>query len=192
MLTQGALLTNEKFAGLAHDGHRHKENAANSDQNHQGEDPGGTHHGNKHHHQGDEGAGGLGDGLADHLPQGINVAGVAAHDIAGGVSVKVAQGQTLHFGEHFITDALLGALADGDHQKLLEEGCQHTNGKNAADLNEVLQQRCVVGAAAFHHGDDVVIHQVAHVLAALGGGKGAGHDAQQHTDQGGDVLLHIA
>ena len=189
---QGALLTDEEFACLANDLHSDEQNAGHSEQDHQRQDPGGPDHGDEYHHQGDDGAGALGDGLGDHLPQGVDVTGIAGHNVARSVGIKVTQRKLLHFGKHLVPDDLLRTLADADHQKLMQEGGQHTANKDQSDLDQVLDQRAKVGRTGGHHGQDVIVYQVADVLAAFGLHQGGDHDTQQHHDQSGDVFSHIA
>ena len=190
--TQRALLADEILGRPLHNEHGHGQNAHDGEDHHNGQHPGGLQHGDKDHRKGDGGADGLGNGLGDHLPQGVDVAGVAGHDVAGGVGVEIAQGQTLHFGEHLIPDGLLGALTDTHHQKLLQKGAHHAHGKDAADFHKEGQQRGEVGASGFHHGQNVIIHQSAQGFAAGGLGDGGAKNTQQNHNQNGDVLLHVA
>ena len=190
--TEGFLLADEVFAGLAHHGHGHEHDAGDGEHGDNGQNPGGLEHGGEDHHQCDDGGEGLGDGLGNHLPEGINVAGVAGHDVAGGIGVEVAQGELLHFGEQLIANGFLGALANPDHQELLEEIGQHTGTEDTGNTDEVFDQRGVVRGAGGHHGQNVVIHQIADVLTAPGLGNGGDHDADHYGQQVGDVIFQIA
>ena len=98
----------------------------------------------------------------------------------------------LHFGEHFIPDGFLGALADGHHQKLLQEGSHHATGKDTGDAQEVFHQGTEIGGTGCHHGKNIVIHQMADVFAALGLGEGSDDDAEDDDDQIDSIGLHIA
>ena len=57
----------------------------------------------------------LGQALADHLAEGVDVVGVDGHDVAVGMGVKVADGQLLHVGEQILPQVPQGALGDVDH-----------------------------------------------------------------------------
>ena len=145
--TQRSLLAHKELARLADDLDGYKHDARYREHGHDGQNPGGTNHGDENHQNGDHGREALRNRLGNHLPQGVDVAGEAGHDVAGGVGVEVAQGKTLHFGEHLVTDGFLGALRHADHQKLLQEGCNHTGCEDAGNADQVLKQGREVGGA---------------------------------------------
>ena len=190
--TEGFLLADEEFACFAHhrDGHEH--DAGNGEHGYDGQNPGSPQHGGENHDDGDDGRECLRNGLGNHLTQGIDVAGIAGHDVACGVGVEIAQGKPLHLGKHLVTDGLLGALGDGNHQILLQECGNHTGGEDCADADQVFCQRCKIRRTGSNHGQDELIHQIADVLAAAGGSDGGNDNAYQHSQQIGNVLLHVA
>ena len=114
--TQGLLLTDEVFSGLASQIFGGEDNQGDGKQHDNEQQPTGINEVPGNHHQGNQRGGALGNGLAYHLAQGIHVAGVAGHNVAGGVGIEIAQGQALHLYEHLVPDGLLGALADAHHQ----------------------------------------------------------------------------
>ena len=166
----------------------HTQNGNHGDNGH---DPGFQNHGEEHncqrHHRGNC----LGNGLGDHLPQGVNVTGVTGHKVACSVGVKIPQGKPLHFPEHFVPDMLLDALGDADHQVGLEEACQSAYGENTADGHNELCQGCKICGAGCHHGQDEFIHQIAQSGGAGDGGIGGGEDTQHHHNQGGGIGLQV-
>ena len=94
--------------------------------------------------------------MGDHLPEGIDVAGVAGHDIAGGIGVEIADGELLHFGEGFIPNLLLDALGDTYHQVALQEAGYNADDEYAGQANQVTQQRAEVGRAGGYHGENEI------------------------------------
>ena len=186
------LLADKVFGGFARHLHGDEDDAGNGEEHHDGQHPGGLQHPHKDHHNGHQGGRALGDGLGDHLPQSVNVAGVAGHDVAGGVGVKIPQGKRLHMGEHFVPDVLLGTLADLDHQEHEQEGRDHAHRKDAGKLAEISPQGRKIRRAIPHHRQDIAVHQCAEGAAAGGLGDGVGDDAQQHHAQSGKIGLHVA
>ena len=128
----------------------------------------------------------------DHLPQGIDIAGVTGHDVAGGVAVKVAQGQTLHFGKQVIPNGLLHALGHAHHQVVKQEGAHNAEAENAGKLQKVGFQGAKVRGAAGHHGQDIVVHQRSQRPAALSLGHGGGNDTDEDEDQQRNIIFHVA
>ena len=176
---QGLLLTHEELACLAGQRLGHEEHAYDGDHAHQRQDPGLDQHGDKQHDQRHHGGNGLGNGLGNHLPQGINVAGVAGHDVTGGVGVKIAQGKGLHFAEHFITDGLLDALGDTNHQIALQEAGEHAGDEHECHFHQEIENGCKIRGAAAHHGQNVIIHQG----AQHGGAEGVNQRMDQNAEQ---------
>ena len=119
---QGLLLSDEEHGRLSGHGLGDEENHRNGTCQHYRQNGGGQQHGDEHHNQRGSRGNALGDRLRQHLPQGVDVAGVAAHHVAGGMGVKVADGQGLHVGEHLVPDILLSTLTDAHHQEVIQEG----------------------------------------------------------------------
>ena len=188
---QGALLADEELGGLAGQSLGDPDDAADRGQQHQRQDGGRDQHGDEHHHQRGDGGNALGDGLGDHLAQGVDVAGVAAHNVACGMGVEIADGQGLHVGEHFIPDGLLGALTHLDHQEVVQEGRNHAHQVDAGHHAQELDQRGIVGIALGQHGGDVAVHQRTQGGGADSLSNGAEDDAHDDDDHGHLVFCHI-
>ena len=190
--TERLLLADKVSGGLPCHLHGDEDDAGDGKEHHDGQQPGGLEHSHKDHHNGHQRGGALGNGLGDHLPQSIDVAGVAGHDVTCGVGVKIPQRKGLHMGEHFVPDVLLGSLADLDHQEHKQEGRNHAHGKDAGKLAEIPEQGCKIRGAVLNHRQDIAVHQGAEGAAAGGLGDGVGDDAQQHHAQSGKIGLHVA
>ena len=134
---QGLLLSNEILAGLARQVLGHIDNRRHGENHHEKQHPAGCNQADGHHNQRDGGGGALGNGLADHLPQGIHIAGVAGHDVAGGIGIEVAQGQPLHLGEHLVPDGLLRSLGHAHHQIVIQERTKGTHNKQDCDFGQI-------------------------------------------------------
>ncbi len=189
---QGLLLADEETGGPAHHELGHEDDARDGEQQHQGQDGRLHEHGDEHHNEGHRRGDALGDGLGDHLPQGIDVAGVAAHDIACGVGIEIPDGKGLHMDEHFIPDGLLGSLGHLDHEPLLEEGGEDTRQEEAGQPDEESDHGSEIRRLLGKHGGDVVVHQGAQGRGAAGHGHGGDDDAHHHHGHGELVFFHIA
>ena len=188
---QGTLLADEKLGGFSRNqlGDEHHRQHGNQLKHRQ--DGRGDNHRDEHHHQGHHRGSALGNGLGDHLPEGIDVAGVAAHDVAGGMGVKVANGQGLHVGEQLIPDGTLGALADLGHQVVAEEGGHKTNEIHTGHHAQKAQQWGKIRNGLGQHRGDIVIHQGSQRGRAGRLSHRAEHNAHAHHCQGTLVLSHI-
>ena len=189
--TQGPLLTDEEPAGLARHHFRDEQNAHHGGDNDEGENPGIHQHGNENdqqrHHRGNA----LGQGLGDHLPEGVNIVGVAAHDVARRMAVEIPDGQGLHVGEQLVPDGFLGTLAHLHHEPLLQEAAQHSQQVQSRHHGQELHQGGKIRVGLGEHGSDIIIHHLAQRLAGSGGGHCRQDDAEHHGDQRHTVLLHV-
>ena len=152
-----------------------------------------------HHHAGEDGDDGDGagdqlrDALAEHLAQGIHVVGVHGHDVAVGVLVKVLDGEAFHVGEKLGAQVAQGALRDVDHDAGIEPSGQHAHRVDAAHPDQSRRQGAEVGGGLLGHGDDVVVDEALEEEAGLNIGQCADHDADQHDDAVGQIVLeHFA
>ena len=189
---QSPLLADEKACGLACQHFGHIDDQPHGEEHDERQNPGGIDQIPQHDHQRHGGGHALRNGLGDHLPQRVDVAGIARHDVSGGVAVKVAQGETLHLGEEVVPDGLLNALGNADHQIVEEEGAENTEAENAGELHKIGFQRAKIRGAVCHHGQDIVIDQRAKGTAALCLRYRCGDDAQKDENQQRDVFFHIA
>ena len=190
--TQGLLLTDEVSSGLASQIFGGEDNQGDGKQHNNEQQPTGIDKVPGNHHQGNQRGGALGNGLAYHLAQGVHVAGVAGHNVAGGVGIEIAQGQTLHLYEHLVPDGLLGALADAHHQIVIQERAEDAHCEDSRHFQQKLANGAKVCGAGGYHGQDIRIHQCAQAAAALGLGNGGEEDTHQHDYQNRKVLTHIA
>ena len=62
--------------------------------------------------------------VIQNLVDGLDIVGIAAHQFAVGVGVKVAEGQALHPGEEVLPDGMGGLLGDVDHNPGIGEAEQ--------------------------------------------------------------------
>ena len=130
-----------------------------------------------HKHQA---AGAQGD---DTLLQGqlyvVRVVGEAAHELAVGVLVKVAQGQILELIKQVLTQAVDAPLGQTHHGGRLAVGCQTADEVNAHQHGDGLGQAGHVGTAR----PDKVVDDAAHHIGAAQVGTHRDHQAAQHRQQ---------
>ena len=113
---QGGLLAEEipgRAAADLFDEQRHQRHAR---QHHQRQPQAVVHHNaedGQHRHRRHQQ---LGKTLGDHLPQGVDVVGVIAHDVAMVVGVEIADGQPLHAAEHLDPKFFQRPLGDDGHE----------------------------------------------------------------------------
>ena len=189
---QGLLLIDEELGGVS--GHRlgDKEDSEDGQDHDGGEDGGGEEHGEEHHHDGDGGGDTLGDGLGDHLTQGVDVAGVAAHQVAHLMGVEIAHRQLLHVGEHGVTDVLLDALGHRHHQPGGQEVGQHAGQVDHRHHAQKADQRPKIGRRIPQHGGDILFDQNVQRAVAGHGGAGGEDNAHHHHDEPDLIGLHVA
>jgi hypothetical protein len=77
--------------------------------------------------------------LEGHL-YGVDVVGVAAHQFAVGVTVEVAKGQLLHFGEQVPAEGVAGTLGDLHHEAALPVGRHHADQVDAGQYHQRTRQ----------------------------------------------------
>ena len=190
--TQGLLLADEVTGGFGGQDLGHIDNEGHGKGHDDGQDPGGVNEVYEDHDQSHQGGNALGKALGQYLAKGIDVAGIAGHDVTGGMAVEIPQGQPLHLGEQIVPDGLLHALGDAYHQIIIEEGAQNAQAEHTGQLDEIAKQGRKVCGAALHHGQNIVVYQRTQRPAALGLGHGGQQNAHQHKDQGGGVFFQIA
>ena len=189
---QGTLLANKEARGLACQNLGDIDDQSHREEHDNGQDPGGIDQVPQHDYQGNRGGHTLGDGLGDHLPQGIDIAGVAGHDVTGGMAVEVAQRQALHLGEQIVTNGLLHTLGHAYHQVVEEEGAHNAEGEDAGQLHKVGFQSAEIRRAGGHHGQDIFVNQRSQGTAALSLGHRGGNDAEEDEYQQRGIVFHIA
>ena len=140
------LLRNKETRGVGAEqlGHKgHKGDACHNDQAH----PNAVVQHDKEHRDDDDGRHEqVGQRLADHLAQRVDVVGVVAHDVAALVRVEVANRQVLHTVEHLLAQLLERALRDDGHGAVPEERRQDAD---AVDAGEGGHELCDLGLCGF-------------------------------------------
>ena len=189
--SQRALLPDKELGRLSRNHLCGKDDCQNGDKLKHRQNGRGNQHGNKYHNQRHHGGCALRDGLGNHLPQGINVTGIPAHNVAGGMGVKIADGKGLHMGKQFVPDGFLGALADPHHQEVHQKRRDHAHQINGSHNPKESDQRRKIGRSLPQHGGNIVIHQCTQGCGAGCLSNGAEHHTQSHNDQGSPVLSHI-
>ena len=176
---EGLLLLDEIFgaaaADLFHDDHHQPQ----KDEHQQREPDAGAQHGDKYRSDADQGADGIGQTLADHLPQGIGIIGVVAHHVAVGVGIKIFNGERLHMSKHIVPDGFKSTLRHGDHQAGLQVGGQHAGQIDAGHDGKRTEQRGEIGGGLPDERSDVVIDQ----RFKEQGGCHAGNGADKQQDE---------
>ena len=140
------LLRNEEARGVGAEqlGHKgHKGDAGHNDQAH----PHAVVQHDKEHRDDDDGRHEqVGQRLADHLAQRVDVVGVVAHDVAALMRVEVANRQVLHTVEHLLAQLFERALRDDGHGAVPEERRQDAD---AVDAGEGGHELCDLGLCGF-------------------------------------------
>ena len=132
---------------------------------------GGRHPGHHGRVRADLGGPGLGDALADHLAQGVDVVGVHGHDVAVGVGVEIFNRKGLHLAEHVVADVPQGPLPDVDQDSGLGEGRHDAQGVEACHFDDGSLQRPEVRILPADQRQDVGIDQRPHEHGSLQAGS---------------------
>ena len=129
----------------------------------------------------------LGQALADHLAEGVDVVGVDGHDVAVGMGVKVADGQLFHVGEQILPQVPQGALGDVDHHAGLDEAGDHAAGVeqgHAGDgVHEAGEIRRLPGLDLLDQGEDIAVDEGLCKERTLHHGKDADEDGDDHENE---------
>ena len=109
----------------------------------------GIHHQHQSPHDGQGTGQDLDQGGAEHFADGVHIVGEAAHDITGGVGVKIPDGQSLQLLIQVIPQAAQRTLGHGEHQPLLQPLAHHRGGvKCSHDCQPHRQARQAAGEIA--------------------------------------------
>ena len=133
-----------------------------------------------------------GERLADGLPQGVGVVGVAAHDVAVLVGVEVSDRQGLLVGEHVVADLLQRALFDGDDQPLPQPCGEDAGRVQASHQGQGAGQRPPVGVALADERKNVAVDQRLQEQRRTRLGRRSYEDAQHDDDDPPPVLQDVA
>ena len=171
----GLLLSREILAAPAAHGLHHRQHHRQRAKGDEGQY--GTEH--QHHGDGAQEVQRAGDDAGEAVVQGLghclDVVGVATHQLAVGVGVKVFQGQSLHFVEQVRPDLRDGVLGHMDHNAGISEGADR-----AHDVDQRHEAQHFGEARKIARQDIVVNEGLDEVGAAHGAGRA---DEQQDHDQ---------
>ena len=142
-----------------------------------------------HRHHTDEGqtAGDEADhAVVEDLGNGLDVVGIAAHELTVGVGVKIAQRQALHLGKEVLPDGVGRPLGDMDH----DAGIRVAE-KRRADVNarKHRQHPCQTGVVPRN---DAVVNEGPEHIAAADGTAHVQHQTHRHHPQEPLGFAHIA
>ena len=117
----------------------------------------------QHAHEGgdqsDRGAEKLRDALADDLPEGIDIVGVDAHDIAARVGIEILERKALHLVEELYAEFFQRSLADGNHDAVHSVVAQKSAEKHACKSKKSFCERGEVRVCLADQGQDVHVDQ---------------------------------
>ena len=188
---QGFLLTDKELCRFTGQKLRGKDHAKNSDHGNDGQDPGLYQHSDKDHHQGHHSGHCLRNGLGDHLPQGVDIAGIPGHNVAGSIAVEITDRQGLHFTEQIIPDFLLNTLGHANHQIALQEVGKDTHKEDASQFYQEVLQRYKIHRTGADHRQNELIHQRTQSSSAPGADVGCRKNTNKNRQNGKLILQHI-
>ncbi len=188
--TEIPLLQHEVFAGnrAGHTGE--EEHQRHHHQCHQCQN--GTQH--QHHGQNTENGDGrvehLGQRLADHLPQGVNVVGIDGHDVAVGMGIKEADGQCLHVVEEILSQVHHAALGDLRHQPGLQINGGDADRIAAGHPQNGMGQRREIRLGSGQQRRDIVVDEGFGEHGSLHTGQYGCDNAAHHQQEPQTVIFH--
>ena len=179
--TQGRLLAHEVYTAFAaddlDDAHHGKEEAHRHQRQQRVEPNHHTQHTHKLQHAGDEACKAVVDDFADSF----NIVGETAHQIAVGIGVEILQRQRLQLVKQILSQGGHGLLGYVDHNTGIGEGTQGAHCIDSTHQHQHFQKARKIA------GDNVVIDNGLHQVAAHNAAGGTDHQAKSHQDQ--PVLL---
>ena len=161
-LADGFLLAHEIPRRVAADFARDQNHADHAEHHDQRQPEAVIEHDAQNREHDDAGHEQLREALGDHLPQGIDIVGVVAHDIAVAVRIEKADGQVLHPAEHLHPKLFERALGDDGHHAVEREAGgqrEHIEHHQQADEPKNLPAHGAPVAAlpaGLHDGDDIL------------------------------------
>ena len=181
--SQRLLLLHEEAAGFAADSPRQPEHEENDHQHQHRQRDAQVDHRRQHHHDGGPGGEQLDQRLGHQLPQGIRIVGVAAHDIAEMIRIKIPDRELLHVGKHLVPDFFQHALGHHDHDPVLEQGRQDPRQVN--HRHDPQHPRQLGEDRVGHMGQrfDEIVDQHPQEEGAGRAADGADQDQEDHQDQ---------
>ena len=183
---QRRLLPLEAGAAAAADGldhHGHQPQKQEGDQRQPRVQHDHHHHGaHKGQHVGDD----AGEAAVQHLRDGVDIVGKAAHQVAGLVPVIVTDGQLLQPVEQILPQRRHRVLRHMDHDAGIGVGAQGAEGEQAAHQQQHPEKSRKIA------GDDIVVEQRLEHIAGGHAGNGADDEAYRHQHQRALVPPHIA
>ena len=127
----------------------------------------------------------VGKAGVDHLRNGVDVVGEAAHEVAGLMGVKVPQRQALQVIEQVAPDGGNGVLGDVHHDPRVGIGAHRRQGKGAPQHAQHADKPRKVP------GEDIVVDNGLEQVAGEDGGAAAHHQAHRHQRQSALVAPHV-
>ena len=176
-LSQVPLLGHEVPAGpLAHS-HNDRQHQPQGEHRHQKQQRTEVQHHGNHADEG-EPAGDQGDhAVLQNLGEGVDIVGVAAHELAVGVGVEVAQRQILHPGEEVPADGVGGLLGHADHDPGIAVAEQ---GRAEIDAGHKGQRPGQPGVVP---GNDALVDEGPEHIGPADGAGGIQHQAHRYHRQ---------
>ena len=117
------------------------------------------YHGRQRSDYGDKRAQYARDALGNDLPEGIDVVGIHAHDLAVGMVVEVAERELLHVAEEFPAELVQRPVPDVDHEYVVDVGSYYAYEQYGSEPQHRSRERGIVGRALLHHGSDVGVDE---------------------------------
>ena len=146
------LLCKEVAAALTHC-HYHQQHQSQAENGHQEQNRTGNDHHEHHAYKGQSAGNQAGKAVVHDLGDGLNIVGIAAHELAVGMGIKIAQRQRLHLGKQIPPEGIAGLLRNMDHDPGVGKGKACCRNIDAGHQGQRLGQ---LGKVARNNG---VIHQ---------------------------------
>ena len=171
------LLFRKKVAAALAHGHYHKEHEAQTEDGHQEQYRAGNDHHEHHAHESEAAGDQAGKAVVHDLGDGLDVVGIAAHEFAMGMGVKIAQRQGLHLGKEIPPECKAGLLGDVDHDPGVGEGEARSCHIDAGHEAQGPGQLAVIS------GDNRLIHQRLEEVGSADGAHTVEHQAYSDNQQ---------
>ena len=124
----------------------------------------------------------LGDTLADHLPQGVDIIGVHRHNVAAHMGVKIADRKRLHPLKQVVAQISQRPLRHIDIYFIVSKGTCHTNPVKNRDPCDREGKRPEIGLSRCRkHWRNIIIYQILNKQGSLYVGQYT--DDNQHQNQ---------
>ena len=132
----------------------------------------------------------LGQRLADHLPQGVDIVRVDGHNVAVGVGVEEADGKGFHVVKEVLTEMHHAALGDLCHETGLQVDCTHTEGVEAGHPKNGQSQRTEIRLGRGQQRGNVAVNEGLGEHGSLHAGQYGYDDAAHHQKEPQAIIFH--